>query len=271
MLEPLIALEGIDKRFGGVRALRNVSLHIQPGEVHSLAGENGSGKSTLIKVLTGVYHPDRGTIGIAKQRFDSLRPVDAIQNGIQAIYQDFSLFPNLSVAENLAINRLLEQRRLLVRWRSVRKIAREAMAALGIDLDLNQPLGELPVAQKQLVAIARALLHNARLIIMDEPTSALTGVEVDTLLKIIRRLKQEGVAILFVSHKLREVLSISDRLTVLRNGEVVAEGPAAEFDEANIAYHMTGRTLQIEPKRVAKEWEQSASVDGRQAEWPDGP
>jgi ABC-type sugar transport system ATPase subunit len=116
------------------------------------------------------------------------------------------------------------------------------MAALGIDLD--QPLGELPVAQKQLVAIARALLHNARLIIMDEPTSALTGVEVDTLLKIIPRLKQEGVAILFVSHKLREVLSISDRLTVLRNGEVVAEGPAAEFDEANIAYHMTGRTLQ---------------------------
>jgi simple sugar transport system ATP-binding protein len=120
MLEPLIALEGIDKRFGGVRALRNVSLHIQPGEIRSLAGEKGSGKSTLIKVLTGLYRPDRGTIGIAKHRFDSLRPVDAIQNGIQAIYQDFSLFPNLSVAENLAINRLLEQRQLFVRWRSVR-------------------------------------------------------------------------------------------------------------------------------------------------------
>jgi simple sugar transport system ATP-binding protein len=251
---PLITLEGIDKRFGGVQALRNVSLRIRPGEVQSVAGENGSGKSTLIKILAGVYRGDGGTIVIGNQRFKSLRPVAAIRHGIQVIYQDFSLFPNLSVGENLALNRLLENRRWLVRWRSVRKTARAALAALGIDMNLDQPLGELSVAEKQLVAIARALLDDARLIIMDEPTTALTGVEVDALLKIIRRLTQEGVAILFVSHKLGEVLTISDRLTILRNGEVVAEGLAAEFDEAKITYHMTGRTLQAGRFTLPENW-----------------
>jgi simple sugar transport system ATP-binding protein len=240
---PFITLEGIEKRFGGVQALRKVSLRIQPGEVHSMAGENGSGKSTLIKILSGVCQPDAGAIVIDNERLNSLRPMDAIRRGIQVIYQDFSLFPNLSVGENLAINHLLEHSRWLVRWRSVRKTARDALSALGVDMDLDQPLGELSVAEKQLVAIARALLHEARLIIMDEPTAALSGIEVEALLKIVRRLKQEGVAILFVSHKLREVLAISDRLTVLRNGEVVAEGPAAEFDEAGISYRMTGRRL----------------------------
>jgi simple sugar transport system ATP-binding protein len=252
---PFITLEGIDKRFGGVQALRNVSLRIEPGEVHSLAGENGSGKSTLIKILSGVCRPDGGAIVIANQRLDSLRPVDAIRRGIQVIYQDFSLFPNLSVGENLAINHLLEHSRWLVRWRSVRKTARDAVSALGVDMDLDQPLGELSVAEKQLVAIARALLHDARLIIMDEPTTALTGIEVEALLKIVRRLKQEGVAILFVSHKLREVLSISDRLTVLRNGEVVAEGPAEEFDEAEISYRMTGRRLHANRYVLPSDWQ----------------
>jgi len=252
---PFITLEGIDKRFGGVQALRNVSLRIARGEVHSLAGENGSGKTTLIKILSGVRRPDGGAITIGDQRLDSLRPVDAIRRGIQVIYQDFSLFPNLTVAENLAINHLLEHSRWFVRWRSVRMTARDAVAALGVDMDLDQPLGELSVAQKQLVAIARALLHDARLIIMDEPTTALTGIEVEALLKIVRRLKQEGVAILFVSHKLREVLAISDRLTVLRNGEVVAEGPAEEFDEAEITYRMTGRRLHANRYVLPGDWQ----------------
>jgi simple sugar transport system ATP-binding protein len=251
---PFITLEGIDKRFGGVQALRNVSMRIEPGEVHSLAGENGSGKSTLIKILSGVCRPDGGAIVIANQRLESLRPVDAIRRGIQVIYQDFSLFPNLTVGENLAINDLLEHSRWFVRWRSVRKTARDALSALGVDMDLAQPLGELSVAQKQLVAIARALLHDARLIIMDEPTTALTGIEVDALLKIVRRLKQEGVTILFVSHKLREVLAISDHLTVLRNGEVVAEGPAEESDEAEISYRMTGRRLRASRYVLPGDW-----------------
>ncbi len=253
--QSLIRLEGIDKRFGGVQALRDVSLRIEPGEVHSLAGENGSGKSTLIKILSGVYRPDDGAIVIGDQPLELLRPMDAIRRGIQVIYQDFSLFPNLTVAENLAINELLEHSRWFIGWRSVRKTARDALTALGVDMDLDQVVGELSVAHKQLVAIARALLHDARLIIMDEPTTALTGVEVEALLKIVRRLKKEGMAILFVSHKLREVLSISDRLTVLRGGEVVAQGPAAEFDEAEITYHMTGRWLHANRYVLPGDWQ----------------
>ncbi|HVT47357.1 MAG TPA: sugar ABC transporter ATP-binding protein [Vicinamibacterales bacterium] len=240
---PFLSLTAIGKSFGGVRALDDVSLDVSAGEIHCLAGENGSGKSTLIKVIAGVHRPDRGSIAIAGQPVASLTPISAVRQGVQVIYQDLSLFPNLTVAENLAINSLVEHRRTLVRWRDVRRTAEHALERLRVSIDLDRLVGDLPIAEKQLVAIARALLQDARLIVLDEPTTALTGVEVDALFALVRDLQQRGVAILFVTHKMREMLQAADRFTVLRNGRVVESGPAAEFDEARLTHAMTGRAI----------------------------
>jgi simple sugar transport system ATP-binding protein len=241
--EAFLALQDVDKWFAGVHALNKVSLTIHRGEIHCLAGENGSGKSTLIKVIAGVVKPDSGSIAIQGVARPALHPIDAIHAGIQVIYQDFSLFPNLTVAENLALNTQLDERRRLVRWREVRAIAERALTQIGVDIDLDRPLERLPVADKQLVAIARALLRDVRLVILDEPTTALTQREVARLFEIIKRMQARGISALFVSHKLREVLEISERITILRNGQKVREGDVAEFDERKIAYHMTGREL----------------------------
>ncbi len=243
MTDRFLVVEEIDKRFAGVHALNRVSLSINRGEIHCLAGENGCGKSTLIKVIAGVHKPDSGKIAIDGKSYATLHPIDAIHAGIQVIYQDFSLFPNLTVAENLAINSQLELGRKLVNWRETRKTAREALDQIGIKLDLDMPVERLPVADKQLVAISRALLHNARLVIMDEPTTALTQKEVDRLFGIIKGMQARGIATLFVSHKLREVLEISERITILRNGQKVIDGAVSEFDEPKIVYHMTGRAV----------------------------
>ncbi len=255
LMPPLVELRNVSKRFGGVRALDEVSLDLHAGQVHCLAGENGSGKSTLIKVLAGVHQHDAGTIAIAGQTLDRLTPIESVRHGIQVIYQDFSLFPNLTVLENLSLNSQLEHRIHLINRRRMRQTAEEAMQRLGVKLPLHTTVEQLPIAQKQLVAIARALVQDAKLIILDEPTTALTHLEVDTLFDIIKKLKERGVALLFVSHKLREMQSISDHFTVLRNGRVVAEGPASEFDAAHITESMTGRKIEERrqlPKQVVK-------------------
>jgi simple sugar transport system ATP-binding protein len=244
--EAFLVLQEVDKWFAGVHALNKVSLTINRGEIHCLAGENGSGKSTLIKVVAGVVRPDGGGIVIDGVRRHALHPIDAIHAGIQVIYQDFSLFPNLTVAENLALNTQLDLGKRLVNWKAVRAIAEHALAQIGVEIDLDRPVERLPVADKQLVAIARALLQDARLVILDEPTTALTGREVTRLFEIIKRMQARGVASLFVSHKLREVLEISERITILRNGQKVREGDVAEFDERKIVFHMTGRELSQE-------------------------
>lgn len=243
MANSFLEIKDVDKRFAGVHALNNVSLTINQGEIHCLAGENGSGKSTLIKVIAGVVKPDSGTISIGGVAYPSLHPIDAIHAGIQVIYQDFSLFPNLTVAENLALNSQLDQRKRIVNWKDVRRIAEKALENIHIDIDLDRTVETLPVADKQLVAISRALLGNARLVIMDEPTTALTQKEVDRLFVIIKSMQERGIATLFVSHKLREVLDISERITILRNGQKITEGPVSAFDEAKIVYHMTGRSV----------------------------
>jgi len=240
---PLLVLHDVDKWFAGVHALHKVSLTLGRGEIHCLAGENGSGKSTLIKVIAGVVRPDGGTIAIDGALRPRLHPIDAIRAGIQVIYQDFSLFPNLTVAENLALNTELDQRRKLVRWSEVRAIARRALEQIDVVMDLEQRVERLPVADKQLVAIARALLHDARLVILDEPTTALTRREVTRLFEIIKRMQAKGISALFVSHQLREVLEISERITILRNGQKVAEGEVARFDERKIVQFMTGREI----------------------------
>ena len=243
MPNEFIVVKNVSKFFAGVQALENVSLTINRGEIRCLVGENGSGKSTLIKVISGVYRPDEGEIVINGKTYRRLYPIEAIREGIQIIYQDFSLFPNLTVAENLAINHELESEKRFVNWRKVRKIARDAIENVGINIDLNAYVEDLSVADKQLVAISRAILHNAKLIIMDEPTTTLTQKEVESLFNVIKGLQQEGISTLFVSHKLREVLEISEKVTILRNGEKVADGDIEEFDRAKLVYYMTGREI----------------------------
>lgn len=239
----LIELRGISKRFAGIRALDDVSLAVRRGEIHCLAGENGSGKSTIIKIMSGVYQPDEGEILIDGTAVKRLTPVESVRHGIQVIYQDFSLFGNLTVAENLALNSFLREGRRLVSWREVRELGRRALDRLGVDIDLDAEVGALPTSAKQLVAIARALMSDARLIIMDEPTTALTRNEVERLMTITHAIQRDGIAVLFVSHKMREMLEISETLTVMRNGRVVVEGPIADFDEASITRHMTGHDI----------------------------
>ena len=241
MADSLLRTVEIDKSFSGVHALKGVSIEIAPGEIHCLAGENGSGKSTLIKIISGVYQPDAGYVEFNGKRLDKTAPIDAIKLGIQVIYQDFSVFPNLTVMENLALNTELSKNRKIVSWKRIREIAETAVKKINFEVDLDALVGSLSVAQKQMVAISRALMSNARLIIMDEPTTALTKKEVRALFKIILQLKAEGISILFVSHKLNEVFEISERFTILRNGELVKSGSTADLDNAKFIYYMTGR------------------------------
>ncbi len=240
---PLLELRDVAKHFAGVRALDGVSLAIGRGEIHCLAGENGSGKSTLIKVVSGINAVDRGTVLVDGVPVADMTPRHAIALGVQVIYQDFSLFGNLTVAENLSIGAELRARRRVVSWRRMRAHAEAAVARLGVHLDLDATVDSLPTSGRQLVAIARALMADPRLLIMDEPTTALTSREVSTLFGVVRDIQSRGIAVLFVSHKMREMLDISERLTVLRSGRVVAAGPIAEFDEASITRAMTGSDI----------------------------
>lgn len=241
--EVFLQVNHISKSFAGVKAVQDVSFSINRGEIRCLVGENGSGKSTLIKMISGVYTPDQGELIIDGNVYKTLHPIEAIREGVQVIYQDFSLFPNLTVAENLALNHELAQNKQIVNWKEVHQIAAEALSRIDVDIDLDAIVGELSVADRQLIAISRALLQNAQLIIMDEPTTALTQREVESLFKIVRSLKESGISILFVSHKLSEVRAIADSVMVFRNGRKVADGPAEEFTLAKMAYYMTGREI----------------------------
>lgn len=244
MANEFLRLTGISKSFAGVHALRNVDLTVEQGRIHCLVGENGSGKSTLIKIIAGVYERDSGSVVINGKEFEHLHPIDVIREGIQVIYQDFSLFPNLTVAENIALNRELADGRRLVNWRHVHDIAANALAQIEVNVPLGVTVGEVSVANKQLIAIAKALRQRARLIIMDEPTSALTEREIRVLFSVIRKLQErQDIAFLFVSHKLNEVLEISESIIVIRNGQIVSVGERSEYDSARLIYEMTGHTI----------------------------
>ena len=246
VLDPVLEVRDVAKTYGGVRALRGVSLSLVPGEVHCLAGENGSGKSTLIKIISGVEKPDAGSITIEGQVHEHLTPNDAIRSGVQVIYQDFSLFPNLTAAENIAMLSELAARRVLSSRSRIRAAAERVVHELGLRLDLDADVATLSVADRQLIAICRALVNDAKVLIMDEPTTALTHTEVQRLFGLVRTLQQRGVAIMFVSHKLDEVLQISQRVTVLRNGAVVESGAASDYSPRAIAKAMTGREVSDE-------------------------
>ena len=253
MSDVILEVKGISKAFGGVQALDGVNLTIKKGEIHCLAGGNGSGKSTLIKIISGFYKPDSGIICIDGKEYAKLAPIESIMLGIQVIYQDFSIFPNLTVAENIAINDAVASKRKLQNWKTVRRTAKAAMSKLGVDLPLDTKVEELSVADKQIIAISRAIVHDAKLIIMDEPTTALTRKEIEKLFIIIRRLQSQGISILFVSHKLDEVFEIADNFTIFRNGKNVITDSAKNIDNDKFVYYMTGRTLEktmFTPKEI---------------------
>jgi len=238
---PFLAITTVSKQYGGVMALKGVDFDVRRGEVHSIIGENGSGKSTLIKILSGVTTPEPGgTITIDGESHSALTPQESIRKGIQVIYQDLSLFPHLSVAENIAITQHLTAVPKLVRWREIRATAVTALARIGIDLDIEQKVGELSIANRQIVAICRALCADAKLVIMDEPTASLTHQEVERLLSIVGDLKRKDIATVFVSHRLHEVMAIADRITVLRDGERIRTFEARSIDHHQLAYVMTG-------------------------------
>jgi simple sugar transport system ATP-binding protein len=243
MEEELLRVEGIFKRFGGVTALDDVSFSINKGESVTLVGENGSGKSTMIKIISGIYTPDQGEIIINGKHFKQMTPIQSIQEGVQVIYQDFSLFPNLTVAENIALNDLIISGAKTVNWKEVREFAREGLEKINVDIPLNVTVGELSTADRQLIAISKAILADAKLIIMDEPTTALTRNEVKALFKVMKDLNSQGISTIFVSHKLSEVREIGERTIILRNGKKITDQDGKELDIATIEYQMTGRHI----------------------------
>jgi simple sugar transport system ATP-binding protein len=242
---PLLLLANITKRFGGTLALESIDWSVAPGEVHCLVGENGSGKSTLIKILSGVHAPDvGGEIKMGGVAHPNLSPHQARQLGIQVIFQDLSLFPNLTVEENIAIGLELSAPFKPPPRKEMRDAAKAALARLDAQLPLDAPVGRLSVAQRQIVAICRGLAANARILFMDEPTASLTRREVDLLLATVRRLKEQGVSIVFVSHRLDEVVEIAERVTVLRDGRKVGTFPAAAIDDNRLSELMTGESIE---------------------------
>lgn len=239
-----LRFQGITKIFGGVTALNSVDFTVGAGEVHCLAGENGCGKSTLIKIITGVYQPEPGgRMEIFGQAYPQITPTQARKAGIAVIWQDLALFPEMTVAENIAFETLLGNRPRGVSYARLRDTATAALARLDVTLDLDARLGDLPIAQRQIVAIARALVSDARLIFMDEPTASLTQSETDALLAVVRTLSARGVAVVFVSHRLAEVLEIASRVTVLRDGKLVGVYPTQGMTQSRLTELMTGTSF----------------------------
>jgi simple sugar transport system ATP-binding protein len=246
----LLEVQAVHKRFAGVHALRGIDLRIEAGQIYHLLGENGCGKSTLIKIISGAQPPSEGRLVVDGVPHDALTPLQALALGIETVYQDLSLLPNLSVAENVALSEQMVHGggRLARRFdrKAVRATAARALAAVRLPADpdfLETQVDELPVATRQLLAIARAIATRARMVIMDEPTTALTQREVDNLIQVVEGLRAQGVAVLFVSHKLDECIAIGGQAIVFRDGAKVAEGPIAGFSKADLAFWMTGKRL----------------------------
>jgi simple sugar transport system ATP-binding protein len=245
-----LKLEHITKTFGGVKALRGVDLTIRAGEIYHLLGENGSGKSTLIKIISGAQPPDSGNITIRGQDYTKLGALESLKAGIETVYQDLSLFPNLSVAENVALNaQLVASNGKLARvlnWKALFSVSASALKRVGLPDDkefLETKIEALPIAVRQLVAIARGIATKATLVIMDEPTAALTQKEVENLMGIVESLRKDSVSVLFVSHKLDEVFRIGGNVIIFRDGQKVAEGNLKDYSKEDVAFLMTGKRL----------------------------
>ncbi len=248
MTPPVLALRQLAKSFGGARALRGVDFDLHAGEVHALLGENGAGKSTLIKIVTGAHRPDRGVIQVGGQEVSDLTPAAAAALGIACVYQQPALFPDLSVAENIALR--LERGGALrtVGWRARHDCARDLLRRIGAAIDPGAEVRSLSMPEQQLVEIACALGSGARIVIMDEPTASLTQKEQHLLFAVVRELRKGGVGVIYISHRLEEIFALADRVTVLRDGESVGTHPVAAMNEAGLIRMMVGREVaQIYP------------------------
>jgi len=250
---PLVDLRGVTKSYGGVHALSSVSFSIDAGTVQALVGENGAGKSTIVKTLTGVVHPDEGELRIDGEPHRLGDPQSAYRLGIVAMYQEPTVFPDLTVAENVFAGRHPRGAAHTVDWGSMRQEAARVLDELGVDFGPDTPVRGLGVADRQLLEIAKALSSSARLLIMDEPTAALSPHEVETLFRVVHSLRERGVAVLFISHRLEEVGAIADVVTVLRDGRHITTRPTAELPHAEIVRLMVGRSLDaLFPKEEAE-------------------
>ncbi|MFD5698106.1 sugar ABC transporter ATP-binding protein [Streptomyces lasiicapitis] len=258
---PVLALDGVSKSFGAVRALRGVSLELLPGEVHALAGENGAGKSTLIKILAGVHRPDAGRVLLDGAAAAFHGPAGARDAGIAVIYQEPTLFPDLSIAENIFMGRQPRRALGLLDHRAMLTATAALMARLGVALDPERPARGLSIADQQIVEIAKALSFDARVLIMDEPTAALTGSEVARLFAVVRALREQGAAVLFISHRLEEIFAIAQQVTTLRDGAWIASEPVDGMTEDDLVRRMVGRDLdELYPKQDVMPGEVALSV-----------
>jgi monosaccharide-transporting ATPase len=239
---------GVSKSYPAVRALENVGFRVEPGEIHALMGENGAGKSTLIKIMTGASSCDRGEIRLDGRPVEITSPSHARALGIGAVYQEVNLVPTMSVTKNLTLGR--QPRRFgLISWRAARELARKRLGRLNLDIDVERPLGSYPVAIQQLVAIARALEDDTRLLVLDEPTASLDATETALLFQIIRDLKSRGIAIVFITHFIEQVYAIADRISVLRNGRLVGAAGISELPPLKLIPMMLGHELQQAEQR----------------------
>lgn len=242
MTEPILELRDISKAFGAVQALEGVTLDIRPGEIHALVGENGAGKSTLIRIATGIHRPDRGEIVLDGQPVQIANSQEAQAYGVAAIYQEPMIFPDLNVAENIFISH--RGRGAVVRWDKMYEEAKAILARLGVNLDVRMSARNLTLSAQQTVEIAKAISLDVRVLIMDEPTAALSAHEVTQLFKLVRGLRDQGVAILFIGHRLEEVMEIAERVSVLRDGELVSSSPRSEVTSEGIIRDMVGREIE---------------------------
>ena len=236
----LLEMRQIDKQFPGVHALDHVNFRVRAGEIHALMGENGAGKSTLMKVLTGLYRKDAGEIVLDGEQVSFNSPLDAQRAGISTIYQEINLIPYLSIAENIHLGRE-PMNRTGINWKRVNQGAEEILREMGVEADVTQPLCSYGTAVQQMVAIARAISVQAKLIVMDEPTSSLDEKEVEILFRQMRKLKEKGIAIIFISHRLDEIFEICDMVTILKDGKLVSESPAAGLSKLELVSRMIGR------------------------------
>lgn len=239
-MDSLLKVMNINKSFGGVKALSDISFEIYKGEKVSLVGENGSGKSTIIKIISGILAPDSGSITIGSVTKKFFTPKESIKAGVQVIYQDFSLYPNLTVCENIANGYFLSNKKVFISYKKMQEIAREALDKVKLNIPLKTIANNLTTAQRQMVAISKCLLENAKIIIMDEATTALTQKEIKNLINIIEDLQSSGISIIFVSHKIEEIKAVSDRCIFIRNGIKISEQKTLELTEEDIVKNMSG-------------------------------
>jgi ribose transport system ATP-binding protein len=263
MTECLVEMRGITKTFPGVLALDDVSFECLAGEVHALVGENGAGKSTLMKILAGVYQPDSGSILIDGESVRLASPHDAQLHRVSIIYQELNLLPDLNVAENVFLGREPHGRLGMIDDDEQADKARQILARLGVDIDPRTKLGRLSVAQRQMVEIAKALSLNARIVIMDEPSAALGGRDLEYLFRVIKALKEQGVGVIYISHRIAEIFEVADRVTVFKDGRVVGTFPVAEIDRPALVRMMIGRSFsETFPPRRSTAGEEVLHIEG---------